>query len=527
VLEEQVEPDGDLEGYTLKTFFSLADIDPNSVHLGGTRSTDRGDPFLRPAPDQVWFDTINHVQTIIRSSSSGSSDSRGDILIVFNKEFAPSFAAHLKRAAELCGQLSLNQTTIGGSLADTLRWLTDETSRQTSKYRKSVFVLTSEGSNGCSLVLEERVQADSDKKHTVKTSFSLADIDPSSIHIGGRQDTDFPGFYGFTPPNPDFVLLNTTNYVESITVKNDVFPDGMFPPDSRGALAIPLNAEFNMKFVPRLKRAAELCGGKKTSSPLPEFVREFDIPTATSAPIPSSQPLTAADLDDKHYEVIPRWKYRLCKEVGRDLRLEGGSYFQRTSAGGALLYYVGTYPDSVFRKTSVAGAHIKVLEVPSELADSKCTSLESAFPTVVERGPAYGWSSMYRYIEHGDNLFKDTGGMANRQEVDVSAPAGTDDIYCTHKFVVGSMVGVDAGYSLASWTPTRMEMSLFARSMLGKEGAHASLTLYVRYLPRIEREKFGDKFGCTPMPPPQYAHEPFQEPRQQKLPDGSLMYVVP
>jgi hypothetical protein len=213
----------------------------------------------------------------------------------------------------------------------------------------------------------------------------------------------------------------------------------------------------------------------------------------------------------------------LCKEVGRDVKLEGGSFFQRTEAGGGLLYVVGTYPDGVFWKTSAASAHVKILEVPKEFANTECPSLESAFATVVEQGPTYGWYKTERYL-----AYKNPSGEGESRTVDVKAPEGTDDVYCTHKFVLGSRIG-DTSYGLLSWTPTKMVMSVRAKTVPGGPGAHINLTLYVRYLPREDREKFADKFGCTANFPPQYSdpQNNFQQPSQRDFPDGSSMFVVP
>jgi hypothetical protein len=498
VLEEHLREDGATPAYTEKTIFSLADIDPNSIHVGGSRPTDRGIPgVFQPSSDQVWFDTTNHIKTIIRADDELSATT-GETAIEFNAEFAPKFVARLKHAVELCGVLALRQTKTETSLADTLQWLTDSTAKQASK-DGAKFAFKSEGANGCSVVLE--------RPRATKTSFSLADIDPYSIHVGGTQD---PAVTGVSPPSPDEVLFHTTNYVETITDTVEGFP-----PSHRGEIVILFSPEFTTKFVPQLKRAVALCGGIKSSSPLPDFVFEFDMPTATSLPIHSYQPLKAENIDTKYYSVIPRPHYRLCKEVSREVRLEGGSDFQRTRSAGALLYVGGTYPDGVFWTTSVASAHIKILEVPSEVADTRCPSLEDAFPTVVERGPAYGWESMYRYMERNGN----GTGTGDSNSVDVNAPPGT--VYCTHKFSFSGRGG-RTDYGLGSWTATSMVMGILATSgsQMGG-GSNIGLTLFVKYVPPSER----DKSGCTVMPPPWFARRPFpKEPRQISLPGGFFMY---
>jgi hypothetical protein len=432
------------------------------------------------------------------------------------------FAAIIVLLSIVLGAVRPVEPKANDSLADLLQWLTESIPKQTpARPGKVTLKFTSGGRDGCSVVLEEHFQAtDEDSEHTSKISISLSDIDPDSIHLGDSNDFRIPGIY---EPNADYVVLHTTNYVETITETDDKYPDG----EKRGELAILINAGYNKQFAPKLQRAVELCHGNRTRSPLPDFVREFDIPRASSAPMEPEQPLAKTNLDRKYIRVMPRPHYRLCKEVNRVLTLEGGSYSQRTMSNSTLLYVVGTYPDQVFRQMSIGTARIKILEVPSEVANARCPSLEEGFPTVVERGPAYGWSSMYRYIEHSDNWFADGGGAGTNRSVNVDAEVGTDDVYCTHKFVFGSVVGVDTSYGLTSWTPTRMEMFITARSMAGGPGAHASITLFVRYLPKGEREKYGDRFGCTPMPPPQYAHGPFQGLHIKQLADGSFMYVVP
>ena len=504
--------------------FSLADIDPKSIHVGGTRPTDQAQakPF-KPHPDEVWFETTNNIKTIIRGEDPFPAESRSAVAIAINEEIAPKFVVRLRRAAELCKASPSDQTVAKLSLADTLRWLTDTTSVQTANSGKASYTLKSEGPTGCSLVLIQHFHDGENPDGWRSISFSLAELDPDSIHVGGPQDPIDPGIANYQSPN--YVLFHTTNYNQSIVHTSD-----SYPAIYRGNQILEFDAEFASDFVARLKHAAELCGGKRTSSPLPDFVLRFDMPTATSAPIPSSQPLTDANIDTKSYDVVPRLNYRLCREVSSDVKLEGGSFFQRTESGGILYYVVGTYPDSVFRKTSTATAHIEILEVPTESADTNCPSLESAFPTVVQKGPAHDWSSMWRYIEnspHPLDLFQDSEGMATRRGVDVSAEPGTDQVYCTHKFVFGSMVG-ETSYNLVSWTPTRMEISIAARGIAGGPGAHASITLYVKYIPRAEREKFGDKQGCTAMPPAWTAntttmlkHPP---PSIKNLPDGSFMY---
>ena len=525
VLEEHFEADqSGRSERTEKIIFSLADIDPGSIHVGGSRPTDQAQAKpLKPSPDEVWFATTNNVKTIIRGEDPFPGDIRSAVAVAINEEFAPKFVVRLRRAAELCKAFPPDQTVAKLSLADTLRWLTDTTSIQSTDSGKASYTLKSEGPSGCSLALEQHFHDGENPDSSRTISFSLAELDSDSIHVGGSQHPIEPGLANYQSPN--FVLFHTTNYNQSI-----VQTSSSYPANHRGDLILQFDAEFASDFVLRLKHAVELCGGKKTSSPLPNFVLQFDMPTATSGPIPSSQPLTDANIDTKSYEVVPRLNYRLCKEVSSDVRLEGGSFFQRTEAGGTLLYVVGTYPDSVFRKTSTATAHIEILEVPTESADTNCPSLETAFPTVVQKGPAHGWSSMWRYIENGVNplnFTQDSGGMATNRGVDVSAKTGTDDVYCTHKFVLGSMVG-ETSYNLVSWTPTRMEMSITARQIGGGPGAHASITLYVKYIPRAEREKFGDKQGCTAMPPAWTAnittmsnHAPLSI---KNLPDGSFMY---
>lgn len=393
------------------------------------------------------------------------------------------------------------------SLADTLKWLTGPTALRKAEDGSVLDEFARAGTNDCSVMLKRRAI---NSPSTTIYSFSLSDIDPDSIYTEARY--------------PASVLFHTTNYVEAITNGGAVSGLG----DKISELGFATNFPFTTQFVAYLKRAAELCGGRKTASPLPDAVFEFEIETKAIAPKPSTEPLTNSDISQKTQWVIARPNYRLCNEISRDLTLEGGSSFQRIeTSSNHLSYSVGAYLD-IFEKTSKAIAHVKILEVPSESAAAKCPhSGENAFPTIVERGPSYGWSSEYRYLDATvinavGNIIQNKGNATNRNEVRVNAPDGTDYIYCTHKFVVGSMTELSS-YHLSSWTGTTMAINLITKGQPGGAGGHASLTLYVRYLPPKEREKNGDKFGCTAMPPSKYAHG--GNPQQKQLPDGSSMFV--
>jgi hypothetical protein len=324
-----------------------------------------------------------------------------------------------------------------------------------------------------------------------RTRVPLAEIDPTDIGTDGSHNVTF----------------HTTNYVETI-------PTGSSDPKisniSHSDLAALewIDQEEENAFRADFKRAAELCGGRKSSSPLPDVVVEFEVTPAASAPV-------GDEFIRHHYLLTPKYKYHLCKELSRDVKLDGYSFFQRwANLNDAVWYFTETIPDVVFKKTSTSSAQIKILEV-EDVKSAKCPPHDEAFSNIEELGPSNGWSKMRGYHEV-DN--KSGSSMREGLLISVDAEPASDEVYCTHRLVIESTIG-DVSYSLDYWDAKHMVVLLTARQHLFDEGPHIAATLWVKYV----HEGHKANAGCTE-PPPRNWNERHSVPLQRKLPDGSVQF---
>jgi hypothetical protein len=403
---------------------------------------------------------------------------------------------------------------VGKEMSTSNEWLArlkSATEKATDSQQPAQVHFESSG-NGCSVAIQEHFDRTTDEDgnerlpdHRADVSFSLSDIDPFDIQVTALVTRSEVSFHTF-------------NYVESIKTIDTGFPSDVrsshdfyfIAPQGRDLSVdeeVDAAKQIANEFAEALKRAAEACGGKKSQSPLPDFVATLEVPAALSPPVGDV-------FVNQNERLSPRMNYSLCKEVSRDVKLVGSSFFQRSFFhANDVIYYVGTYPDAVFGKVSTASAQIKVLEV-SDPKDPRCPPQDKEFATLVQRGPSYGWASDHRYF----SVSNQSGSTAREYEVvDVNAEPGTDRVYCTHKFVINSATS-DTGYKLIKWTPQSMMVSIGLKQNFGGPGPHIDATLYVKYVPRQDR----DSFECTEPAPSDWDKYPYA--LEKRLPDGSIMF---
>jgi hypothetical protein len=162
---------------------------------------------------------------------------------------------------------ALSQTAPKPALSETLEWLNGATDQESGDGNDHI---TFE-SKGCGVVITEtRLKAD--PGWWLKESFSLADIDPDDIQVeelakgelGKGQLKKF--FEGLSA-----VRFHTTNYRKSIisSTRGPFVPGGALldkPSEiSTSDYSFTTNDSFAPRFTKALKRAAELCGGKRSS----------------------------------------------------------------------------------------------------------------------------------------------------------------------------------------------------------------------------------------------------------------------
>jgi hypothetical protein len=221
------------------------------------------------------FDMAGEVVGITTSSFKGGENLNFAIPINDGKRLILAQLSKLRElpdeAEQVKAQTSSRQTrsaVSNANLSETLQWLAGASDKESGDGNDHI-TFESKGSDGCDVTITE-TRAKAGPDFWIKISFSLADIDSGDIQVenlaegmeGGLKKF-FEGQFG--------VSFHTSNYRKTVvhSTKGPFYSGG---PTLDKPLETPAsdytfftNEWFAPRFAKAFKRAAELCGGKRSS----------------------------------------------------------------------------------------------------------------------------------------------------------------------------------------------------------------------------------------------------------------------